>query len=33
MMIKGEVQNRFDIISEERVTIYQQNTENLMTIG
>ena len=30
---KGEVQNRFNFIAEERVNIFEQNSENLMTIS
>ena len=30
---KGEIQNRFNLISEERVNISEQNSENLMKIG
>ena len=30
---KGELQNRFNIISEERVKFCEQNSENLMKIG
>ena len=32
-MIKGELRNRFNIISEERVKFSEQNSENLMKIG
>ena len=32
-MLKGELRNRFNIISEERVTFSEQNSENLMKIG
>ena len=31
--IKGELRNRFNIISEERVQFSEQNSENLMKIG
>ena len=31
--IKGELQNRFNLISEERVKFCEQNSENLMKIG
>ena len=31
--LKGEIQNRFNLISEERVTILEQNSENLMKIS
>ena len=30
---KGEIRNRFKLISEEKVKIYEQNSENLMKIG
>ena len=30
--LKGEIQNRFNLISEERVTNFEQNSENLMKI-
>ena len=32
-MLKGELRNRFNIISEERVKFSEQNSENLMKIG
>ena len=32
-VFKGELQNRFNLISEERVNIFKQNSENLMKIG
>ena len=32
-IIKGELRNRFNIISEERVKFSEQNSENLMKIG
>ena len=31
--IKGEIQNRFNLILEDRVKIFEQNSENLMKIG
>ena len=31
--VKGELRNRFNIISEERVKFSEQNSENLMKIG
>ena len=31
--IKEEIQNRFNLISEERVNKFEQNSENLMKIG
>ena len=31
--LKGELRNRFNIISEERVKFSEQNSENLMKIG
>ena len=31
--IKGELRNRFNLISEERVKFYEQNSETLMKIG
>ena len=31
--IKGEIRNRFHLISEERVKHFEQNSENLMKIG
>ena len=31
--LKGEIRNRFNIISEERVKFSEQNSENLMKIG
>ena len=31
--LKEEIQTRFNLISEERVKIVEQNTENLMKIG
>ena len=30
---KGEIQVKLNLISEERVTIFKQNSENLMKIG
>ena len=33
MCIKGELRNRFNLISEERVKFCEQNSENLMKIG
>ena len=33
MDIKGELRNRFNMISEERVKFSEQNSENLMKIG
>ena len=30
---KEEIQNRFNLISEERVKYFKQNSENLMRIG
>ena len=30
---KGELRNRFKLISEERVKFCEQNSENLMKIG
>ena len=30
---KGEIRNRFDLISEERVTFFKHNSENLMKIS
>ena len=30
---KGELRNRFNLISEERVNFCEQNSENLMKIG
>ena len=32
-LLKGELRNRFNIISEERVKFSEQNSENLMKIG
>ena len=32
-LLKGELRNRFNIISEERVKFSEQNNENLMKIG
>ena len=32
-MLKGEVRNWSNLISEERVKFYEQNSENLMKIG
>ena len=32
-LVKGELQNRFNLISEERVKFYEQKSENLMKIG
>ena len=31
--LKEEIQTRFNLISEERVKNFEQNTENLMKIG
>ena len=31
--VKGEIRNRFNLISEERVNISEQNSEILMKIG
>ena len=31
--LKGEIRNRFILISEERVNIFEQNSENLMKIS
>ena len=31
--LEGEIQNRFKLISEERVNIFKQNSKNLMKIG
>ena len=31
--IKGEIQNRFNLNSEERVKLFEQNTENLIKIS
>ena len=31
--LKGELRNRFNLISQERVNICEQNSENLMKIG
>ena len=31
--LKGEIRNRFNLISEERVKKFKQNSENLMNIG
>ena len=31
--VKGEIQNRFHLISEERVKIFEHNSENLMKIS
>ena len=33
LMIKEELHNRFNLISEERVTIFKHNSEKLMKIG
>ena len=33
VLIKGELRNNFNLISEERVTFYEQNSENLVKIG
>ena len=32
-MLKGELRNSFNLISEERVKFCEQNSENLMKIG
>ena len=32
MLLKGKIWNRFNLISEERVTIFEHNRENLMKI-
>ena len=32
-LFKGELRNRFNLISEERVKFCEQNSENLMKIG
>ena len=32
-VVKEEIQNRFNLISEERVKYFEQNSENLMKIG
>ena len=32
-VVKEEIQNRFNLISEERVKKIEQNSENLMKIG
>ena len=31
--LKGEIRNRFNLISEERVNIFEQNSENLMKVS
>ena len=31
--LKGKIRNRFNIISEERVKIFEQNSENLMKVS
>ena len=33
IIFKGEIQNRFNLISEEKVKFLEQNSENLMKIG
>ena len=33
LSVKEEIQTRFNLISEERVKTFEQNTENLMKIG
>ena len=32
-VLKGEIRNRFSLISEERVNIFEQNSENLIKIS
>ena len=31
--LKGEIRNRFNLISDKRFKIFEQNRENLMKIG